>query len=79
MIKSAAIKVNDKIYAGFRHHQIIPIVLKDNQKISYITQEMQGFVTDEDEFIDRITAAKIAFECGQIKEAKPRLYSEDLW
>jgi hypothetical protein len=79
MIKSAAIKVNNNIYIGHRHFQIIPIALESNPEVTYITQDMQGFVTDNGEFVNREIAAKIAYECEQIKEAKHKLYSEDLY
>jgi hypothetical protein len=74
MIKSAAIKVNDKIYTGHRHYQIIPVALENNPEISYITQNMQGFVTDNGEFVDREVAAKIAYQYGQIKELKTTIF-----
>lgn len=43
--------------------------------------EVQGFITEDDEFVDRKFAAEIALEAGQCVElmASPRLYSEDLW
>lgn len=78
MIKSAAIKVNDKIYEGHRHYQIIPTALDDNPDVDYITQAMQGFVTDDGVFVDRCTAAQIAYDCGQIQTINSKLYSEDL-
>jgi hypothetical protein len=75
MIKAAAIKVGDKVYTGFRHAHIII----DNKFEVIITQEMQGFVTDDDKFINREEAAKIAYECGQINKPKRELFSEDIF
>lgn len=79
MIKAAAIMINGKIYTDDRHFRIIPVALKDNPNIGLITQEMQGFVTDDGKFVDREEAAKIAYECGQIKEPKNTLFSEDIF
>jgi len=52
--------------------------MNDNPDISIITQEMQGFVTDDGTFVDRYTAAEIAYKCGQLKQPKKILYSEDI-
>ena len=41
--------------------------------------EVQGFITNTDRFVDREEASKIAFESGQTKELKKRLYSEDIY
>lgn len=40
---------------------------------------VQGFVTNDNEFVDRYEAAKIAFEAGQIKSEVKKLISEDLY
>lgn len=44
----------------------------------------EGFLTDTDEFLDRVAAADHAYECGQLIETAEepridRLMSEDLW
>ncbi|MCK9447014.1 hypothetical protein M0Q50_09210 [bacterium] len=42
----------------------------------------QGFLTNQNRFVNRIEGAKIALECGQIKQlqySKDVLYSEDLY
>lgn len=44
-------------------------------------KSMQGFVTDEGKFVDRIEAGKIAFSAGQIKD-DPKgniILSEEIW
>jgi hypothetical protein len=74
MIKAAAIIINGKICTGRRHWEII----RDNPTTEYITQDVQGFITDTGEFVGREEAAEIAFECGQIKEPKKVLFSEDI-
>lgn len=40
-----------------------------------------GFVNELGEFVDRLTAARIALESGQIEKLNwpPELYSEDLY
>jgi hypothetical protein len=44
-------------------------------------RDIQGFVTDEGRFVDRLEGAAIALAAGQIAALKwpPDLYSEDLW
>jgi hypothetical protein len=77
MIIAAAIKKDDKIYTDKRHY----LIIWNNAKISF-KNEIQGFVNDKGEFLDREQAAKEALECGQIKELKynsKELFSEDLW
>lgn len=39
----------------------------------------QGFFTSKGRFINRVLAAKIAYESAQITERIPALTSEDLW
>ena len=77
MIKEAAIRQDGIVYTGRRHHNII----WDNVGKVKFHNEEQGFVTDDGKFVDRIEGARIAIECGQIKELQwpPNLYSEDLY
>jgi len=79
-IKEAAIRQNEQIYTGKRHNLII-IDMVENHCLSKPIKGEQGFITDSGEFVDRITAAKIALESGQIKKLNwpPNLYSEDLY
>lgn len=74
-IKAAAIRKDGVVYTGMRHHEIInnaapPGSLRGGE---------QGFITYEDEFVNRHDAADIAFAYGQIHRLKKKLYSEDLW
>lgn len=39
----------------------------------------QGFLTNDNRFVERDEAAEIAFRCGQIKGEKKYLFSEDVW
>ena len=41
--------------------------------------EVQGFLTNLDRFVDRVEGGKIAFNAGQTTELKNRLFSEDLY
>jgi hypothetical protein len=41
--------------------------------------EVQGFLTNLDRFVDRVEGGKIAFNAGQTTELKDRLFSEDLY
>ena len=98
-IVSAAIKFKPKgfdyfqIMCGERHCDVFEIMhlLKINYERS---TAVQGFRTDEDQFVDRYDAARMAFFSGQLpkntelwqkmvsdtrlQNAYP-LYSEDLW
>ena len=79
MIKEAAIRQENKIYTGKRHDLIIKDMV-ENYGLKLPIKGEQGFVTDSGDFVDRIMAAKIATESGQIKKLNwpPNLYSEDL-
>lgn len=74
MIKSAAIIYKGKLYTGRTHSKIIV----DNPQINLLASE-QGFMTDDDKFVTREEAAKIAYECGQISKPTHRLISDDLY
>lgn len=76
MIKSAAIRKDGKIYTGTKHCYILS---DKSRPFGFLKGGEQGFVTETGEFVDRETAAKIAFECNQISYLKKRLYSEDIF
>lgn len=81
------------VIGGYRHHNIIAVLPENTE--SKITLErakelnidwpikdsdiIQGFVTSSGRFVNREEAAKIAYSCGQIKELKNNLFSEDLY
>ncbi|AGS81133.1 hypothetical protein [Caulobacter phage Cr30] len=80
-IKYVACRFDDKVVVGpmpYRHHHIVNIASQLGFRCS---QYDQGFSVDGETFIDRIQAAKIAIETGQIQKLNwpPNLYSEDLW
>lgn len=80
MIKEAAIKtVSGKIYTAPRHHIIIKLAKEFGWPKDYFKNSVQGFIDFEGNFYDRKESAQIAFECGQIKERKNTLFSEDLY
>lgn len=76
-----------EVELGYRHHDITQRFGKDVLDI-----HSQGFYTSKGRFVDRIEAAKIALEAGQIDESKAisgftydgetvynQLFSEDLY
>lgn len=73
------------VICGRRHHNCIGIFAKmvgfpyDENGITLMRTERQGFITNTDRFVEREEAAQIAFEAGQIKQHKIVLYSEDLY
>lgn len=89
MIVSAAVKIILDDYMGTEVY--IPVHRHKDGKVigekllgykPFISAE--GFLTDKDEFLDRVAAADHAYECGQLVETaeEPRievLFSEDLW
>ena len=88
-IVSAAIKFqvvgseNYNILCGKRHDAIFKFIHSLGIQFNRQTY-VQGFMTDDDKFVDRRTAKIIAESAGQIirNSAGPNskeLYSEDLW
>ena len=97
-IVAAAIKFKPKdseyyqIMCGKRHCDVLELMCKhglDYHKVGAV----QGFLTDDDQFVDRYDAARMAYHSGQLKPdtelwqkmkqtdeiyAYP-LFSEDLW
>jgi len=88
MIIAAAIKVikdnEECIFMGKRHGNCIEQFAFCNFRMP-LFESVQGFVTDDFRFLDRVEAKKYAIECGQLiagSEEFPtstELYSEDLW
>ena len=66
------------VVCGRRHHNCIAI-LSVFGKRNCMYKHTQGFVTNDDLFVDRKQAAIIAFKAKQIKEEKDELFSEDLY
>lgn len=82
MIISAAIKKDDQVYTGHRHHNIINRDNHPELPFGFFKKGEQGFVDDKGNFLNREDAAKHALECGQISKLKfsaTELFSEDLY
>jgi hypothetical protein len=77
MIKKAAILFEGAVFSGKRHSDIINKIAKE--KNIFPVKGIQGFLTENDEFVNREEAARIAFDSGQLKVLKRKLCSEDLW
>lgn len=84
MIVAVAVRYRDGLVISLprpnRHCHILNTIFELELGIPKIGRE-QGFLTSEGNFVDRVTAGKIALQCGQIKEMalKDELISEDLW
>ena len=68
------------VICGHRHHNcfMTAYILNDNEKVKGL-EEIQGFMTSENNFVDRKEGGQIAFKAGQTSEFKTRLFSEDLY
>lgn len=80
MITAAACVIDGQIMSlppPARHHTILhKYPLTDGHD-----HGEQGFIDDQEGFVNRRRAAQIALEQGQIEKliSPPKLYSEDLW
>lgn len=66
------------VICGRRHHNCIHTFLAlglEHPK----TTAIQGFLTNDNLFVDRVEAAKIAYVAGQVQEQHKILISEDLY
>ncbi len=68
------------VFCGWRHsnciYQKVAVTgLRDCES----GENVQGFLTSDNRFVDREEGAVIALNAGQIKEQKKRLFSEDLY
>lgn len=70
------------VFCGHRHpHAMYTMVSVTGLRSceSEVGENIQGFLTNKNRFVDREEAAIIAYDAGQIKEELPRLFSEDLY
>lgn len=73
------------VFFGYRHPQCMYAMISITGLRSTepeVGEYVQGFLTSENRFVDRVEGAKIALASGQITElnySKTKLYSEDLW
>ena len=56
-------------------YQMVAITGKPQHEVG---EEIQGFLTSKNRFVDRAEGGEIAFLSGQ-KDLKKYLFSEDLW
>lgn len=73
------------VLCGWRHGNIIA-QMKATMGLRTVVygensagEHKQGFLTNDNRFIERAEAAEIAFKSGQIKVEKKYLFSEDVW
>jgi hypothetical protein len=81
VIVRVALKRGDTVLVGepgWRHDSVIHANHRTGE-YSKEVRDIQGFVTDTGEFMDRKQAAEHAYQCGQIKERVFVLFSEDVW
>jgi hypothetical protein len=68
------------VICGRRHHNcFMTAYILNKQKKLLDMKQKQGFITDDDRFVDRYEAAEIAFDADQISEKTNKLSSEDLY
>ncbi len=71
------------VFCGHRHpHCMYHMIAVTNKRQCEAGEEVQGFLTSKNRFVNREEAAKIALATGQIKKlnyGSKRLYSEDLY
>jgi hypothetical protein len=77
-IKAAAVLHNGEVWTGHRHAEIMRAIWAKHGAVQ-ISQEAQGFVTDDGKFVGREEAARIALLAGQIQKEKSELFSEDVF
>jgi hypothetical protein len=93
MIIRAAVQIHtydgrDLVLPLHRHCDARDIMIQFGYKESDYRRDMEGFLTDEGEFLDRCAALDHAIACGQIDPEAPEhwdlmqcgvMFSEDLW
>ena len=68
------------VFCGLRHCNCLHTMCSITGKKDFdMGKSIQGFLTTENRFVDRLEAGKIAFDAGQISAPTSRLYSEDLY
>ncbi len=76
VIIASAILSRGKLWTGTRHNDIQKEMEKDSGSDLF---KQLGFITNDVIFLGRKTAARIAFEAGQIEKNHDELFSENLW
>ena len=79
-VKQAAVRDGDgtvhTLPRPARHNDII-----GQRHVRMDEATVQGFLLEDGDFVNRVEAAAVALESGQVKQLNwpPQLYSEDLW
>jgi len=68
------------VICGHRHHNcfMTAYILNKDEKLKGM-EDVQGFLTNENNFVDRKEGGQIAFKANQTNDLKTRLFSEDLY
>jgi hypothetical protein len=72
------------VSCGLRHCNCFPLLYEMYPPIVHTHEEVQGFLTSQNTFVDRFEALKIATEAGQLvgrekHSPEDRLMSEDIY
>ena len=68
------------VFCGHRHHNCLYQMVAITGKYQHeIGEEIQGFLTSKNRFVDRREGAKIHIENGGTVEYSSQLFSEDLY
>jgi hypothetical protein len=71
------------VFCGWRHHNCLYQMVAITGLMQHEAgEEIQGFLTSKNIFVDRKEARKIAYAAGQLgsnEEEKGNLYSEDIY
>jgi hypothetical protein len=68
------------VFCGHRHVQCLRLMnIITGKKQHEVGDELQGFLTNKNRFVDRVEAAEIALKSNQIEKPLTRLFSEDVW
>ena len=72
------------VYCGYRHCDCFELISHKYDRLEFVKIGcVQGFLTSDKRFVDRIEGMKIAMNSGQILDIESirgdELYSEDLW
>ena len=83
MIIGVAVKINNEVFSlprPNRHNHLFEQLAETHPEYRFLPK-IQGFISDDEKFLDRIEAAEEAIRCNQIQKLRwpPNLYSEDLW
>lgn len=65
-----------------RHHDVIPMMVNEKGCQRPVLSSGQGFLTEDETFVNRVAAKRIATEAGQLLEREAglrELFSEDVW